>query len=214
MGRDLEEFVHPERISSQLICPICTQVLLNPVQTATEHLFCEDELLEWMTRSSQCPVTKRTIDPGEIRRPGRIVLNMLAELEVFCCYKRLGCPWTGPQELLASHSAHCAHRPVTEFVAEIEEKNGAIARLEARVEDLERENRDLEEKCLSALQEIDALKSQLVECHQRLRLYDALLPTANVGAMPRTGKAEEAKSDADRLRRLSTLGTLDASKRK
>ena len=51
MGIDTDCFVYPERISPQLICPICTQVLERPVQTPSEHLFCEDELLEWMTRS-------------------------------------------------------------------------------------------------------------------------------------------------------------------
>ncbi|RYG59632.1 hypothetical protein EON64_20040, partial [archaeon] len=69
MGRDLEDFVHPERISSQLICPICTQVLHRPVMTMSEHLFCEEELLEWLTRSSLCPVTKQPIDPATITRP-------------------------------------------------------------------------------------------------------------------------------------------------
>ena len=51
MGIESESFVHPERIPNELFCPICTLVLENPVQTPTEHLFCEDELLEWLTRS-------------------------------------------------------------------------------------------------------------------------------------------------------------------
>ena len=53
MGIDYECFLHPERISSELICPICTLVLENPVQTPSEHLFCEEELLEWLTRSGR-----------------------------------------------------------------------------------------------------------------------------------------------------------------
>jgi hypothetical protein len=47
MGIDEKEFVYPERISSQLMCSICTMVCDNPVITETEHLFCEHELLEW-----------------------------------------------------------------------------------------------------------------------------------------------------------------------
>ena len=35
MGRDFDLFVYPDRISSQLICPICTLVLNKPVQTPT-----------------------------------------------------------------------------------------------------------------------------------------------------------------------------------
>ena len=66
MGLDNDQFVHPERISSQLICPICTQVLDNPVQTPTDHLFCEDELLEWLSRSTMCPATNTPLDPDSI----------------------------------------------------------------------------------------------------------------------------------------------------
>ncbi len=37
MGIEVEEFVHPEYISKELICPIFQGVLERPVQTATEH---------------------------------------------------------------------------------------------------------------------------------------------------------------------------------
>ena len=57
MGIEAECFVHPERISKELFCPICTLVLENPVQTPSEHLFCEDELLEWLTRSGPFVLT-------------------------------------------------------------------------------------------------------------------------------------------------------------
>ena len=65
MGLDEKEFVNPERISKELFCPICTLVLENPVQTPSEHLFCEEELLEWMTTSDVCPITKENLNPGD-----------------------------------------------------------------------------------------------------------------------------------------------------
>lgn len=81
MGIEAGEFVHPERVSAELYCPICACVLENPVQTPTEHLFCEDELLEWMIQSDVCPVTKNKLNPDDIRKPGRIITNLLGELE-------------------------------------------------------------------------------------------------------------------------------------
>jgi len=81
MGIEAGEFVHPERVSAELYCPICACVLENPVQTPTEHLFCEDELLEWMIQSDACPVTKNKLNPDDIRKPGRIITNLLGELE-------------------------------------------------------------------------------------------------------------------------------------
>jgi hypothetical protein len=41
MGIDIEDFVHPEHISPELICQICQGVVDRPVQTPSEHLFCE-----------------------------------------------------------------------------------------------------------------------------------------------------------------------------
>jgi hypothetical protein len=194
MGRDLDCFVHPERISPQLICPICTQVLYRPVQTVSEHLFCEDELLEWMTRSSTCPITKSTLDPNEITRPSRIILNMLAELEVFCSNKQRGCSWIGPQELMDAHTEQCAYRPTNQLLEAIKIKDSKIMELEQRV-------KVLEERYSSLLLETAVISGELRDSQQRLRLFEALVPTASVPKIE-TKRAEEVTSDAERLRRL------------
>ena len=95
MGIESEQFVYPERIPQELYCPICTLVLENPVQTPSEHLFCEDELLEWLTRSDVCPVTKERLNPSDIKSPGRIIVNMLGNLQRYCPNKEHGCEWRG-----------------------------------------------------------------------------------------------------------------------
>jgi hypothetical protein len=208
MGRDLDSFLHPERISSQLICPICTLVLHNPVQTATEHLFCEDELLEWLTRSSQCPVTKRVIDPSEIRRPGRIILNMLAELEVYCKNRSRGCNWTGPCDGSDRHHRSCSFRPADELLEELKGKEAKIHELQQRVTELESENVVLTDKHSTLLQENDDLQEQLLICQQRLRVYEALVPTASL-AKDENIRSTEKQSDAERLQRLQRLQSLN-----
>lgn len=113
MGIESEQFVHPERISSQLFCAICTQVLDNPVITETEHLFCENELLEWFVIKGDqvCPVTNQKLDATKIVKPGRVITNMLKELERYCVNKPDGCQWSGPSEHLTSHLKSCCHRP-------------------------------------------------------------------------------------------------------
>jgi len=166
MGLDLELFVHPERISSQLICPICTQVLLNPVQTPTDHLFCEDELLEWMTRSSVCPVTNAKLDPDSIRKPSRIIVNMLAELQRFCDNKCEGCTWTGEQEHLSSHLTACQKRPREQLCAEIKDKDEKILRLRARLAKTEKVVAELSEQN-------QILASNLAIVERKLKVYDA-----------------------------------------
>jgi hypothetical protein len=72
MGIDINEFVHPKTISSQLMCSICGDVLHKPVMTQCEHLFCEDELLEWLTQkpeSPTCPADNLAINPKLIKKP-------------------------------------------------------------------------------------------------------------------------------------------------
>ncbi len=168
MGLDIDLFVHPERISPQLICPICTQVLQNPVQTSSEHLFCEEELLEWMTRSSLCPVTKAELDPSSITKPGRVILNMLAELELYCSNKPNGCKWIGQNEHLANHLKTCSHKSSEELNKVIDVKNLEISTLHERIESLEMRTDEL-------VEENDLLRSQLSECEKKLRIYNAFL---------------------------------------
>lgn len=175
MGKDLDQFVHPERISSQLICPICTLVLCNPVQTSTEHLFCEDELLEWMTRSNLCPVTKSVLDPESIRKPGRIIINMLAELEVYCSNKCEGCSWTGHQESLPSHVSDCKFRPRVELYEEIAVRDAKMEELEIRIQELMQKNDDLSEENVT-------LKSTIEEYEQRLRIFNVLISNRDISS--------------------------------
>jgi hypothetical protein len=170
MGRDLEQFVHPERISSQLICPICTQVLSNPVQTPTEHLFCEDELLEWMTRSNLCPVTKTILDPLTIRKPSRIIVNMLSELEIYCNYKNKGCKWTGNNDSLPHHlEKECVFHQNALLHETIEFQNMKLQESYDKILSLELRNQGL-------FEENELMKAMVEDYQQRLRLFHALLP--------------------------------------
>lgn len=169
MGIDLELFVHPERISSQLICPICTQVLENPVQTSSEHLFCEDELLEWLSRSSLCPITKIELDPSTIRKPGRIILNMLSELEMYCKNRAHGCAWTGSKDHLFNHLATCKYQSQEYFQNEILERDNKIIQLEHVIDELAAKNEDLRQENICLIEKIE-------EYQRRIRVFHALLP--------------------------------------
>lgn len=173
MGLDIELFVHPERISSQLICPICTQVLDSPVQTATEHLFCEEELLEWMSRSSLCPITKTELDPASIRKPGRIVLNMLAELEMYCKNRGNGCTWTGPHEHLDKHMETCTHRSKEEEVEELQQQ---ISFRDERINELEQQVQELTSNNAELAHENVCQREKIEEYQRRIRVFNALLP--------------------------------------
>lgn len=190
MGIDLELFVHPERISSQLICPICTQVLDNPVQTTTEHLFCEDELLEWMSRSSLCPITKTELDPLSIRKPGRIILNMLGELEMYCKNRPHGCTWTGSREHLGKHLETCECQSKEQIRGELEERDNKIKDLEHQVEELTSRNDEL-------MHENAILTEKIEEYQRRIRVFHALLPQYTTNASNNSGHGDRSMGADD-----------------
>jgi hypothetical protein len=206
MGTDLEFFVHPERISSQLICPICTQVLKDPVQTATEHLFCEEELLEWMTRSNLCPITKILLNPEKITKPSRIILNMLAELEIFCSNRKEGCNWTGAQEHLPTHLATCEFRPRQEMQQEIHY-------LKEKLDELNRANDLLENKHQILVEENVLLRNLVDDFQERLRVFHALAPNPlQEVSDDENHEEEDEEEEEDRFPRVSSGFETDAKR--
>ena len=84
MGRDAELFVDAAAISRHLLCSICHGVLERPVQTACEHLFCEDCLLAWLCRKATCPVCTAVTEPEAVKRAPRAIVGLIDDLEVRC----------------------------------------------------------------------------------------------------------------------------------
>ena len=202
MGVEAGEFVHPERISSELLCPICACVLENPVQTPSEHLFCEDELLEWMIQSDVCPVTKNKLNPDDIKKPGRIIANMLGELERYCPNRVDGCEWQGKNYSCPAHFKTCPYKPREQMSQEMAAKDASIEKLRARnerlqstVDSLERRNHDL--------------SSQVDMLSKKLKVYDAFLREADglQNGDTQAGETAEgtAMSDLERITRLRRL---------
>lgn len=212
MGLDCELLVHPERLSSQLICPICTQILRNPVQTPTEHLFCEEELLEWMTISNLCPITKVQLIPQDIKKPSRIILNMLAELEVFCPNKVNGCRWSGFNENMDNHIAACDCKPAEDLKKDLADRDKKIQDLLSRLDKLELKCADLEE-------ENKILKEVITENNRKLRVYSALADTrrseadSNLSSEHGDQLDNNYYSDAIRLMRLKSLNSINKSRK-
>lgn len=170
MGIEAEQFVHPERISSQLFCSICTNVLENPVITPSEHMFCESELLDWfVTKGDQiCPMTNAKLDPSKIAKPGRIITNMLNELERYCTNKAEGCQWTGQNDQLKVHLKTCDFQPRAQMASEIKQQKTTIKLLTSRIEILETTVQDLQDQRDTLLTQVNSLK-------RTVRVYDAFM---------------------------------------
>lgn len=208
MGLDTELFVHPERISSQLICPICTQVLDRPVQTPTEHLFCEDELLEWMTRSQLCPITNTSLEPMNIKKPGRIIMNMLNELERYCPNRNEGCSWIGNNDQVVIHTKTCSYRNRDDMSNDIAIKDALIHKLKLKMN-------TLIEKCHTLQDENNQLKVDNDIYDKKLKVYDAFfsseksaLESCHSNNNYNSSTSDSGSSNVSSLARINRLRNL------
>jgi hypothetical protein len=209
MGFDLELFVHADRISPELICPICHGVVEKPVQTPSEHLFCEDELLEWMLRSELCPITHEPLDPNTITKPGRIITNMLAALERYCPSKEMGCTWQGPCDRLPSHLSSCEWQNPQILIKKLEEKDVLITLLQERILQTQGKITQLESLNEDLLEENELLR-------RKVKVYDAFFEKGtqhNPTDLDFSSQQKDLKqvSDVNRLFQLRQLETLKSS---
>jgi hypothetical protein len=101
-------------VPSDLLCPICSDVLQSPVVTPCQHLFCENDLLQWFVASNEkgekpsqrCPQCNTVCDPDSIKKAGRIITNILGDLERRCAES--GCDWRGSCDEYKRHLKICS----------------------------------------------------------------------------------------------------------
>lgn len=105
-----------EKISKELVCPVCREVLDRPLQAACEHFFCYSCIEKWLSYNSNgagCPVCKQIIKSEELRKPPRLLLNLLSTSYVKCTV----CKAFMKLEELAKHESTCTsyvkERPTT-----------------------------------------------------------------------------------------------------
>ena len=73
-------------ISEELICPICREVLNIPLQgTLCDHFYCYQCIKSWLNCDGVgCPVCKREVGSQQLRKPPRLLLNLLSSSCVEC----------------------------------------------------------------------------------------------------------------------------------
>ena len=92
MGWDLERFVNKDNILSGLICSICTDVIEEPVQTPCEHCFCKSCITQWLRGGQKsCPEDRTTLNLSLLKKPNRMTMQVLNDLEIRYKYFEKGC---------------------------------------------------------------------------------------------------------------------------
>ena len=119
MGIEMNRF--QGEVDEELLCPICSGVLENPLQVwpcyhllctnewinlitcdcqqapNCEHAFCSGCIHEWLSRQPTCPVDRQNITPPQLRPVPRILRNLLYRYyrvrytSVCCCRIGINC---------------------------------------------------------------------------------------------------------------------------
>lgn len=191
------------------------------MQTPTEHLFCEDELLTWMTTSDLCPVTKMKLDPLTITRAGRVIQNMLGELKRYCMNKEHGCQWTGkvchgrhetelrltsttgPQSRMEHHlqnECSCIHSKVPTLITEEEIASELEAVDEVRLqEELVQELRYAHRTIARLKLQLEDTRVELMIAHRKLAVYDQFFSSSDSSSLPLVQRSAMNSASADHL---------------
>ena len=78
MGLDINRFLGGT-VDEELLCPICSGVLENPVQAPLcEHAFCNACISEWLHLRPTCPVDRLEFTHSQLKPVPRIMKNLLA----------------------------------------------------------------------------------------------------------------------------------------
>lgn len=100
------------RVSEDLHCPICRNVLKQPKQCKeNEHHFCEQCIIGHLNVSRTCPMCKDYLSVESLKRPSRFVRNSLDNLEISC--DNAGCKAVVRLGELNTHTENCDHVLVT-----------------------------------------------------------------------------------------------------
>eukprot|EP00760_Papus_ankaliazontas_P035040 PhM_4_TR7593/c0_g1_i1/m.47613 len=100
-GENDIEFDYVDEYDTDLECAICLLPWTNPRELRCGHIFC----LKCIQPLRLCPACRAPFHARKTRSPNRVLLNMVARLNVKC----LKCSWTGARENVESHPCSNKH---------------------------------------------------------------------------------------------------------
>jgi hypothetical protein len=115
-----------------------------------------------------CPVTNTKLDPSQIRKPSRIILNILGGLMIKCTNRAEGCLWTGKYESIDTHVKTCAFRPREQLCEMLDKKTNEL-------EGVKRKYAELKVRCKLLQEENMALNSANESLQRQVKVYDAFV---------------------------------------
>lgn len=96
------EYFYQEEVDDDLVCHICLQALIRPLDTPCGHTYCQECLTSFLLESDFCPVCRAPLMLQSCRKPSLLVHKLLDKLTVICPFTEY-CQETVARGELADH---------------------------------------------------------------------------------------------------------------
>ena len=107
---DVEYFI--DNINPDLLCPICSNVILNSSSCRDGHSFCKECILPWLKQKRECPIDRKELTEILLCN-NRFMQDAINNLKVRCLFYSFvsenkpatnhGCVWVGKLEDRSKH---------------------------------------------------------------------------------------------------------------
>ena len=99
-------------VDEELLCAICTDVLLEPRCCRAGHVFCLGCISEWLDKAPTCPIGREALAMAELAHV-RPLARMVDRLPLRCPHHGEGCRWVGGVATVQEHQdGECDYQPV------------------------------------------------------------------------------------------------------
>ncbi|XP_031724252.1 E3 ubiquitin-protein ligase LNX isoform X1 [Anarrhichthys ocellatus] len=78
------EYLYKDEVDDDLVCHICLQALIRPLDTPCGHTYCQECLTSFLLESDFCPVCRAPLMLQSCRKPSLLVHKLLDKLTVAC----------------------------------------------------------------------------------------------------------------------------------
>lgn len=86
-GQDSHLFEYQDEVDDELVCHICLQPLLQPMDTPCGHTYCFHCLSNFLHDQDFCPVDRQSLQLQQCRASSLLVRNLLDKLAVLCPFR-------------------------------------------------------------------------------------------------------------------------------
>ncbi|XP_048031687.1 ligand of Numb protein X 2b [Megalobrama amblycephala] len=86
-GQDSHLFEYQDDVDDELVCHICLQPLLQPMDTPCGHTYCFQCLSNFLRDQDFCPVDRQRLQLQQCRASSLLVRNLLDKLAVLCPFR-------------------------------------------------------------------------------------------------------------------------------